>query len=202
MNDPAVWLQVLDSWHDFFLLAGTAAVTLAGLLFVAMSIHVDALVKPGRGHFLQLSRAVLGSFLFVMFVSLVLLIPHEKRTMVAVQLMVLGVAFIVQTAWVLFTFKGAEHAHFPLANFRRRLVIPILGYGWIVWVGWQIATDPSPSVMTLLFAGVTLLLVNAASTSWELLVRVARIRHSEAEEAARTAGARPRELEEVGRSPV
>jgi hypothetical protein len=37
-----------EAWHDFYLLSGTAAVTLVGLLFVALSLHIEILFRTGR----------------------------------------------------------------------------------------------------------------------------------------------------------
>jgi hypothetical protein len=36
---------VLDQWNNFFLMVGTGAVTLAGLIFVAMSINPESIIR-------------------------------------------------------------------------------------------------------------------------------------------------------------
>ena len=36
--------ELIERWHEFYLLAGTAAVTLVGLLFVSLSFHLEALL--------------------------------------------------------------------------------------------------------------------------------------------------------------
>lgn len=37
----------VEAWHDFFMLAGTAAATLMGLLFVALSLRIDIRAEQG-----------------------------------------------------------------------------------------------------------------------------------------------------------
>jgi hypothetical protein len=37
MNE--LWLQQLHAWHDFYVLAGTAAATLTGLMFIVISLN-------------------------------------------------------------------------------------------------------------------------------------------------------------------
>ena len=69
------WVEFIASWHEFYLMAGTAAVTLAGLLFVAISIHVDTLVHESREHLLALARLILFSYVGVMLLSLMMLVP-------------------------------------------------------------------------------------------------------------------------------
>ena len=35
--------QYLDRWHNFYMLAGTAAATLIGLLFVALTLSIEVM---------------------------------------------------------------------------------------------------------------------------------------------------------------
>jgi hypothetical protein len=180
MGDPgSSWAIAVEGWHDYFLLAGTAAVTLVGLLFVAISLHVEALVEDGREHLLQLARATLMSFVMVLVLSLEVLIPAVPRRMLAVQMIVLGGVFFLTTLRTLITARGRGHEHFTLGRFRRRLLLPLIGYGWIAFCGWLLLKTTDPSALSTLLGGVILLLVNALSTSWELLVRVARVRYAE-----------------------
>ena len=65
MPTPAEIQALFDHWHDFFLLAGTAAVTLLGLLFVALSLHLDLLVC-NEGAYLK-AIALEAFFSFIMF---------------------------------------------------------------------------------------------------------------------------------------
>jgi len=169
------WDAQVGSWHEFYLMAGTAAVTLAGLLFVAISLHVDALVRETREHLVSLARATLSSFLFVMVLSLLMLIPHESTRVTGSMLVTLGVPFIVIT---LRQMRGSATAHsdFSLGLFRRRLLLPLVGYAGTAAVGLLLMSRRT-DWLTGLVSVTILLLSNAAGTSWDLLVRVARIRH-------------------------
>jgi len=44
---PKQMLQALSEWHDFYLLTGTAAATLLGLLFVAVSLNAEIILSGG-----------------------------------------------------------------------------------------------------------------------------------------------------------
>lgn len=65
----------VESWHDFFMLAGTASATLLGLLFVGVSFRSDIRSQP-EGSFM---RTVVAhnflSYLVVILFSLYFLIP-------------------------------------------------------------------------------------------------------------------------------
>ena len=53
----------MEGWHDFFLMSGTAAATLVGLLFVAVTLHVQAIVRPETRGAHDFARATFLDFL-------------------------------------------------------------------------------------------------------------------------------------------
>ncbi|UDY37306.1 hypothetical protein [Dermatobacter hominis] len=85
----------IEAWHDFALMIGGAAAALAGLLIVAMSINVDQILKfddlPPR------AAGALITMLSPLVLAIVLLIPGQSDTVLAVELVVLAVAL----GWVL-----------------------------------------------------------------------------------------------------
>src|SRR5262249_19673291 len=117
----------------------------------------------------------LSSFLFVMALSLLMLVPHESMRVTGMTLTILGVPFVVLT---LRQMRGnaTSHTDFSLGLFRRRMFLPLLGYAGTVAVGLMLLSR-RPDYLTGLVSVSILLLANAAGTSWDLLVRVARIRH-------------------------
>src|SRR5205807_10507970 len=63
-----IYQAALAGWHDFFILAGTASATLAGLLFVGLSLHLRIVVTTSSVR--SLTRVTLANFGAVLFVSL------------------------------------------------------------------------------------------------------------------------------------
>jgi hypothetical protein len=63
------------SWHDLFTLTGTAAVTLLGLLFVAISLRMDIRRQSESGYQKRMTSQNLTSFLTVFMISCYFLIP-------------------------------------------------------------------------------------------------------------------------------
>src|SRR5207253_10425095 len=61
-------------WHDFYIIAGTAAATLVGLLFVGLSLHLRAVLS--RSEVRSLARVTLANFGLILFVSLFMVIPQ------------------------------------------------------------------------------------------------------------------------------
>ena len=129
-------VQWLERWHEFYLMAGTAAVTLAGLLFVALSLHLDRFVEKSHEHLLALARVTLLSFTFVLFVSLDMLMPpiNTHQTAIMIGAMTLGgLAFSFRVT------RAARHhdeAGFSRAQMRRRLLPALAGYLMMLATAW------------------------------------------------------------------
>jgi hypothetical protein len=78
---------VIQRWHDFYVVAGTAAATLVGLLFVGLSLHLRAVLS--RSEVRSLARVTLANFGLLLIVSLFMVIP-EGQSAASTQLLVSG----------------------------------------------------------------------------------------------------------------
>lgn len=177
-SNSHAWLEYFEQWHEFFLMAGTAAVTLAGLLFVAISLHVETLVHESREHLLELARATLMTFVMVLVLSLMMLVPQINQRIVGFQLLVLGGVFTVLTVRLLLFVPKSSDEHFSTRLFRRRLILPLVGYVWVGMTGAVLLMGGAPRSMMMIIGAVCMLLGNASGTSWDLLVRVARLKRA------------------------
>lgn len=172
----AGWTYFYESWHDFFLLAGTAAVTLAGLLFVALSIHIEALVHETREHLLSLARGTLLSFTMVLTLSLMMLVPGQSMRRTAAGLLAVGVIGAGVTLRQMRGRRREEHPEFSRAVLQRRLLLPLVGYVSFVLTGVGLLALREPEIFYLIIGAICMLLGNAAGASWDLLVRTAKMR--------------------------
>jgi len=179
------WVEFVASWHEFFLMAGTAAVTLAGLLFVAISIHVDTLIDESREHLLSFARLILFSYVGVMLLSLMMLVPAFSLRLIGLELILIPVPLAAWTVRLSRTKHGTEHAEFSRGVLRRRSLFALVAYGIIVLTGIGILKLRMPQFLYWLIGAVCMLLGNAAGASWDLLVRTAMIRRREDASRAR-----------------
>lgn len=165
--------QWVEQWHDFYLMAGTAAVTLAGLLFVALSLHLDRLVEADHAHLLALSRATLTSFVMVLVVSLFMLVPPMSPRMTGLMISVASLAGMFVTSMQMRSVRHHDAGGFSRQQVRRRTLIPIAGYLLMLSAGAGVFLGV-PELLYNMIGGVCMILGNSAGTSWELLVRVAK----------------------------
>jgi len=171
--DRVPFARYMESWHDCCLLAGTAAVTLAGLLFIALALHLEQLVEESHAHLLALSRAMLASYIVVLTASLMLLEPAFSHRITGFTIAAVGVAGAILTLKLMAGVRHHEEGGFSKRNMSRRKLLPMIGYGIIILSGVGLAFGIQ-ELMNWTIAAFAMLLGNAAGTSFELLVHVAR----------------------------
>jgi hypothetical protein len=62
-------------WHDSYILVGTAAATLVGLLFVSLSLNANEIAREANADLRVLAAQTFTSFLIVVMLAVVFLIP-------------------------------------------------------------------------------------------------------------------------------
>jgi len=170
-------VEFLDQWHDFFLLSGTAAVTLVGLLFVALSLNLDVLIHETKAHLLHHARSTLLSFTYVLFISLIGLVPRQGLRMIAVNILLLSAISLgvhLYGAWR--ARRQITSAEERFMNRRGRTLV--LGYTLGVGFGAALIYYRDPALLYFVVGLVCMLLGNAAGSSWDLLVRVGKLKAS------------------------
>ena len=170
-------VEWVERWHDFYLMAGTAAATLAGLLFVALSLSLERLVEESHEHLLALSRVTLLSFLIVLFASMFMLVPPSSARQTALMLGAMSVSGLATTFRMVRSAKHHEEAGFSRGQVRRRLMFPTIGYVmmFLTAAGLMLRI---PDMLYMMVGAMCMILGNAAGTSWELLVQIARHRRA------------------------
>jgi hypothetical protein len=117
--------DVILSWHDFFMTIAQVGATLAGLLFVGLTISLPHVLGV-KGY---LSRAFAA--LFLQFEMLVIglsgLVPGQPAWMLGIELVVAGLAFFVGIA--LFAWNFPEDGQSVLGSRAPRMVRMVLSTG-------------------------------------------------------------------------
>ena len=75
---------MLDGWHEFYVLLGTAAAALVALLFVAASIGEGYLSAERQSPTRTFTSPIVFHYTYVLFVSLVALIPKADGALAAI----------------------------------------------------------------------------------------------------------------------
>ena len=179
MNTPGTpeFLEMLERWHDVFLLTGTAAVTLIGLLFVSLSFNLDVILHESRAHLLALARQSFFGFIYVMLVSLFCLEPAWRPRTLGVTLIALGA--LLSLFWLrhLFDMRRGDHSDIGRRTILLRALFGVLAATLLVLGGLGMIRG-APDALHLVTLALIFLLATGARSAWDLLVRVGRVKET------------------------
>jgi hypothetical protein len=155
-------------WHDYFLATAGASAALAGLLFVAVSLHVRY-IATSPDHRAR-SRDSLTGLVIVLVLSLVALVP-QPTVWFGLELMVIVAGYIAVVGAFQLAAIRAGGWHLP------RSVLMRTGFGYLLAIagilaGLSITLQTGPGIYVL---GIILVVVSLWSllNAWVLLMGVA-----------------------------
>jgi hypothetical protein len=165
------------SWHDFYLTMGTASASLIGLLFVALSLNLDAIMGESRVHVRAFAEQAFNSFSTVLLIAVCFLIPQHTADalgVVYVVLAIIGGYRMLRRAHTVWRGRGRDrlgevafwHLALPAAAV---LGLAASGLGLL---------SGQPNALYWLVAVIIGLLMSAARSSWDLLVTVGEERRA------------------------
>jgi modulator of FtsH protease len=157
-----------SEWHVFFQGTIGASAALTGLLFVAISINLDQILKfpqlPGR------AAGTLGILVAALTVSGFALAPGQDRQALGVEILAVGVVVAVQAIWVTHRRRTPDEKAWWVIQHLLSLLLP--GVAFIVG-GVSLIADGGGGLYWVL--GATLLIFVVSSiNAWVLLVEIKR----------------------------
>ena len=156
----------VGEWSDFFVAAAGASAALAGLVFVAVSINVEHILR-----FKGLPERALATVLMliaVVVLSLAALMPGQSTDAVGAEVLGLGLAFGATT--LVLMLREPDAGQRP--DLSRGLVVA-LGFVPIVVGGVSLLAE-SGGGLYWVAAGLILTIMAAVLNAWVLLVEILR----------------------------
>lgn len=176
MAPAPTFAEIILGWHDFYLLAGTVAATLMGLLFVALSLHWDVVLEDSKTHLHAIAIEAFGAFIIVAFLSLLMLAPSSSGRPLGASLMILGgLRLVIGLRHSRVMWKSDDESFRRAEMIYRSVVIPA-AFALLAWSGFLVFRRNFDVGLGLLTMTVILLLGMGARASWDLLVRVGRLK--------------------------
>ena len=162
--------DALSSWHDFYMLGGTASATMVGLLFVAASVGAGVFSADRRAPLRVFLSASVVNFSTVLVASLVVLAPVENRTILGGAITACGLAGLAYgcLAWR-DTVRDGLIAAIDLEDRVWYLVMPIIGYLLEAAAGIALILRSHHASVALALS-VGLLLVVGIHNAWDITV--------------------------------
>lgn len=170
---------LLEHWHEFYLLIGTAAAALVALLFVAASIGAGILTRHPGGPTRTYMSPIAFHFTSALFVSAAALVPSHTRLTLGTLVGLNAIAGMIYAAFVLRRLFSDNIA--DLADRCCYGIIPFVAYAaglaaaCLIFLG-------SIHAPEFLAGTVVLLLIVNIRNAWDLMLTLSR-RRVEAESA-------------------
>lgn len=170
--------QAVADWHDFYLLVGTAAAMLVGLLFVALTLRMDKLRGDPHNDTRILAYRTFYTFIYVLMISGALLIPHQTPLGVGLPLLLISGLGLFNTARnIAYVRRGQSGLRRPEAShdvMRRFLTVAVSLVGLVVVALW--AMTGSVTAFYWLTGVILGLLVFASENAWDMLMEMRETR--------------------------
>jgi hypothetical protein len=162
--------DVIGAWESFYILAGTAAATLIGLLFVSVSIHINAFRRQASGNLQLFATLTFNCFFYILFISILFLIPGLTPQGLGIPLLLLGVLGFLNAFHQQRKAKIARQEQ-PGGNLAGKFNLPIISLVGLFLMGIGIVLEIEASFYGLV-AVILLLLISASLNAWTLLVEI------------------------------
>jgi hypothetical protein len=155
-------------WHDFFMGTIGASAALTGLLFVAISINLEQILKypqlPGR------AAVTLGVLVSALVVSGFALAPGQSNRALGIEIAAAGAVVAAQAVWVT---RGKGAPDEPEAWVVEHLVTLLLPSVTFLVGGVSLALGEGGGLYWVL-AAILFAFVSASINGWVLLVEIKR----------------------------
>lgn len=164
----ASFSDVVSSWQTFYLLTGTAAATLIGLLFVAISVGRES-VEPRATRDLALFGALtFNCFFYVLVISILFLIPAQTPWGLGGPIVALIVPALVNAGLQARRARAVPNTRFGV-SLSGRFLVPIICLAAISLVGVGLILGQTPA-MVLLVIPLLFVIASASQNAWALLM--------------------------------
>jgi hypothetical protein len=164
----------LQPWQNFYMLAGAAAATLTGLMFVAVTFGSSLVTKETTATTRAFLDPTYGHFVQVLVTSCLLTVPTLEGWWLGGALVAIGGYRLSRLFWVFRSYQEAQRKHgdVELSDWLLSIVIPLLCFVLLVATGVGFIVG-APSALTGLAIVTLTLLFLGIHSAWELFVWMA-----------------------------
>jgi len=174
-------LPFLSSWQNFYIIVGTAAATLTGLMFVATTLIAGIETRMSTLHagVSAFNTPTVVHFCAVLLLAGILSAPWQAFSSVSLLLGLLGLGLVLYLMIVTRRMRHIPHYQAPLNDWLWYMAFPLSAY--IVLMVAAIALPANPALgLYIISAAMVVLLFLGIHNAWDLVTYLAVERsHSE-----------------------
>jgi hypothetical protein len=168
----AAMAEVLEHWHDFYLLVGTAGATLLALLFVAVSLGTGFLTDKRAAATRAFYSPVVLHFSAVFFLAAVALVPAHRPVFFATLIAVCAAIGLAVSTFVCVQLLRHDWTNYKQDHLAYGL-LPAIAYLALLFAAAMIWAENEMALDVLAGSLLTLLVVNVRN-AWDLMLSMVR----------------------------
>jgi hypothetical protein len=173
------FVESIDSWRDFYMLTGSASATLVGLIFVAVTLHIDVIAEAKKSSDIRmLAEEIFINFLMILSFAFIFVVPSDSPSGLGYPLLILGILQLAHTSvlWLRFLRNKGENRAFASSMILRGLLIPnTVCYMTIIVIGADVLQGKT-SYLGWMVMVIVWLTIAAVENTWHLMMRVAELK--------------------------
>jgi hypothetical protein len=164
--------RVVQEWQTFYATIVASSATLVGLLFVAVAVNPNTVVRANTGGIRLLARHTFTSFLYMIGIGITFLIPRQVPLGLGLPLMAIGIMGLTYTIADL---RGARTNLDSATDKRgglRRSAPKLAALVLLICIAIVMLVTADPSILWWMIAPMMLLLISASNNTWVLMTAV------------------------------
>jgi hypothetical protein len=161
--------ETIAGWQTFYLLVGTAAATLIGLLFVAVSIHIDIFHRKALSDLHRFAALTFNCFFYVLLIAILFLIPGQSALGLGLPLLLLGLLGLVNALRQQLRARRSHSGRTGI-SIAARFNLPVACLAGLVLLAVGVMLQLAASLYGLVPV-IVFLLASASQNAWTLLVQ-------------------------------
>jgi hypothetical protein len=166
----------LQGWQNFYILIGTAAATLTGLMFIAVTFGASLLTRESQGFARAFLSPIHFHFVQVLLTAALLTVPTLGRMALGSVFIVLAVVRLANLAWAFRRYREAhrKNQNVDLSDWILGIVLPLACHLLLfaTAIGLILGVEASLTGVAIVTLG---LLVIGIQSAWEQLVWIAML---------------------------
>ena len=189
-------LSLLSQWQNFYMITGTAAATLTGLMFVATTLiaGMNTHVSTANAGISAFNTPTVVHFGAILLLAGILSAPWQTFSSLSLLLGLAGLGMLFYSILVLRRMRRVPHYQSTLEDWLWYLVFPLLASILLIVAAFVLPKNPSPALYVVGSAIMLFLLVGIRN-AWDMVTFLAIERsHSE------TTASKETVIEEKGKS--
>jgi len=187
-------LPFLSSWQNFYMLIGTAAATLTGLMFVVTTLlaGLDRHEETLNAGISAFNTPTVVHFCAVLLIAGILSAPWQTYSSVGILLSLLGLGLALYLVIVMRRMQRIPHYRTDLSDRLWYVIFPLVAYVFLIVAAVELMINPALALY-ITSAAMVLLLFLGIRNAWDLVTYFAVVR-SHAENKSRNSDVAVRDV--------